>query len=213
MKSYKIIYIAGPITGKIDDNRPAFAAAEKYLREQFPDAEIINPVYNFGRIQMSQEVYMRRSAQQLAISTHIYVLEGWEESKGACWEVNSAKVFGVFTAFQVTKEHYLTNTVVDAVSNAFGLAASEWLSDTRREPHVTARQMYMYWLYQHEDVTLQGVMRFVFGKAHGTAITAKQKIEKLLKNNAAAQNKYRVIDRELAPARDALENIKWRLQD
>lgn len=92
-------YIAGPMSGIKDDNRPAFENAEEHLRCCFADPddvdiEIFNPINHEaslmvqeGKVRDMQEAY--RMCLNIDMdwitkhATHMYMLKGWEHSYGA----------------------------------------------------------------------------------------------------------------------------------
>lgn len=79
-----IIYIAGPMTGIPEHNFPAFFAAEEFLKEMFPDAQIVNPArLDDGDTSKGWVWYMRRDIRLIADCTHVVFLPGWRDSKGA----------------------------------------------------------------------------------------------------------------------------------
>ena len=78
------IYIAGPMTGLPDFNFPAFHAAAKHLRAQGHD--VVNPAEISPDPLLSWEEWMRRDIPQLLTCEAIYLLPGWENSKGAWLE-------------------------------------------------------------------------------------------------------------------------------
>lgn len=85
------IYISGPIT-----NNPSymtdFENAQDYLKIQFPHAEIINPALVNSHLpkSTSHEEYMRMSFCMLDMAGTIYMLDGWEDSRGANQEYGYA---------------------------------------------------------------------------------------------------------------------------
>lgn len=82
------IYISGPMTGYPDFNRKAFMEAEKHLLES--GAEVLNP----ARVELPMDAswvdYMKQDITMLMEADAIYMLEGWERSKGARIELNLA---------------------------------------------------------------------------------------------------------------------------
>ena len=117
-------YISGPMTGKPDLNRPAFAAAEKRLTAQghfvinphrigelFGTAEELersfSAMYNLprkdGNIQMEymdHESTLTRSVMSADLAAvrscdAIYLLRGWETSRGAKKELAEALAHGL----------------------------------------------------------------------------------------------------------------------
>ncbi len=90
-------YICGPITGIEDLNRPAFTAAETFLRDMglTPiNPHVINPVQNKNsghnpEIPWWHEA-MRKDLKELASCGLIFMLPGYENSLGAIFEIITA---------------------------------------------------------------------------------------------------------------------------
>lgn len=98
----KRIYISGPITG-IDPEvcRNRFGAAEKRLiaRGYTP----VNPLKNGLPETASYDEHMQRDLEMLATCDAVYMLEGWEKSKGCRIEFNVAATNRIPIIFE--KEH------------------------------------------------------------------------------------------------------------
>lgn len=91
------IYLSGPITGTTDFQE-RFKEAADYIRKLFPSSRILNPVEFCADIPEGSawEVYMDRCIEVLtAQSTHIHMMPGWRDSKGACCEYYAAKARGL----------------------------------------------------------------------------------------------------------------------
>ena len=82
------IYISGPITNVID-YKEKFARAEQNLKAKYPDAEIINPTV-LDKLPLTYDEYMELDLRLLGMCEGIYMMEGWEKSKGACIEFGYA---------------------------------------------------------------------------------------------------------------------------
>ena len=83
------LYIAGPMTGLPDLNYPAFYEAERLLISLGFTVE--NPAWN-GDVEVSNYIdYLRLGFQQLTRCKGIYLLDGWENSKGAFYELQLAQ--------------------------------------------------------------------------------------------------------------------------
>jgi hypothetical protein len=101
MKDSKVIYIAGPMSGLPDYNRFAFRAFEAALRTAFPNAAIINPADNYGGdLELSYCLYMRQSIHQVLMADTIYVLSGYENSRGAKIEIAIAESLDLKIVYQ-----------------------------------------------------------------------------------------------------------------
>ena len=84
----KCIYISGAITG-ISNWTEHFQKGEQYLLEKYKDDDLIirNPLH-FPKLECKDPdeewlAYMKMSIHQLMECDTIYMLKGWEDSKGA----------------------------------------------------------------------------------------------------------------------------------
>lgn len=106
------IYISGPMTGLPDNNRPAFDAAAKRLREQghfvinpaelsalFGSAEEISKefkiFYSISRQSQIAQSVMDADLAAVRSCGAIYMLRGWETSRGAKRELKEALEHGL----------------------------------------------------------------------------------------------------------------------
>lgn len=89
----KKIFIAGPMTGIPEYNRPAFLFAEEFLAQFY---EVLNPARNFdGRTDLPWHMYMGETMGQVLQVNKIYMLNGWRKSKGATIEHLIASAMGI----------------------------------------------------------------------------------------------------------------------
>ncbi|WP_421228514.1 DUF4406 domain-containing protein [Aeromonas jandaei] len=85
------VYVAGPMTGLPEFNRPAFFAAEAHLKEL--GAVVVNPaVLPDG---FSHDAYMRMCIPMMMECDAVAFLPGWQQSKGARQEFTRAHSFGL----------------------------------------------------------------------------------------------------------------------
>jgi hypothetical protein len=86
------IYIAGPMTGLPDLNRPAFAAAAEEIKAagHYPQ----NP-HDLHPVEVSWEQAMRADIGSLVTCDALYMLKGWERSPGAKLEHSIALGLGM----------------------------------------------------------------------------------------------------------------------
>ncbi|WP_417536317.1 DUF4406 domain-containing protein [Methylophaga sp.] len=92
----KTIYLAGPMTGLPDFNKPAFNAKAKELEHQ--GYIVLNPaVLPDG---MKWEEYMYICIPMLSVADEIYMLKGWENSKGATIEHKEAWTQGMDVIYE-----------------------------------------------------------------------------------------------------------------
>ena len=88
-KRMKRIYIAGPITNNPDYVKQ-FREAEQMLKKK--GFRVLNPIHNTGD---SYKELIDKGLAMLMICDAIYMLPGWEESKGATLEIAYAETVGI----------------------------------------------------------------------------------------------------------------------
>ena len=89
-----VVYLSGPMTGLPDFNRPAFHAAAAALRAQ--GHVVINPAEVDLGPDATWADYMRIHLAEIARRvTQVFVLPGWESSRGAQLEVHVARALGL----------------------------------------------------------------------------------------------------------------------
>ena len=100
------IYLSGKITGlPLDEAQRIFNQAEEFVKGQlgdiYPDIEVINPMKEVPfKEGFEREDYMAKDIMILLQCDAIYMLPGWQESKGArlehkiAFEAKKALMFG-----------------------------------------------------------------------------------------------------------------------
>lgn len=88
------IYISGEISGHpVEERRAVFARAEEELRGRGYDP--VNPFNNGVLLDASYGDHMRADLRMLLGCDGIYLLRGWESSRGACLERAVAEACGL----------------------------------------------------------------------------------------------------------------------
>lgn len=98
MEENKIVYLSGQISGK-DNYKDSFAEAEEYLHER--GYIVINPA-RLDEVSegLSYEQYLRVCYQLIDIADIIFMVSGWQKSKGANAELSYAKSLGKKVMYQ-----------------------------------------------------------------------------------------------------------------
>lgn len=87
-----IVYIAGPVTGIEEGNRPLFDQAEYYLTSQ--GATALNPSMLPDGLS-SHQSYMNITMPMLREAHAVLMLPGWHKSVGAKMEYDEARRLGM----------------------------------------------------------------------------------------------------------------------
>jgi NADH:ubiquinone oxidoreductase subunit len=98
----KRIYISGPMTGLPNCNREAFHATEKRLHQdsRFRDWVIYNPANLPQSAAWTWHDYMRINIAHIIDCQCMYMLPGWQNSKGANLEHHIAEQLGFEIIYQ-----------------------------------------------------------------------------------------------------------------
>jgi hypothetical protein len=88
-------YIAGPMTGLPEFNRPAFVTAAAQLRNL--GLRVLSPVEGAAHLgdDAAWADYLRSGIRQVLDARGVVVLPGWEASRGATLEVHVASRLGL----------------------------------------------------------------------------------------------------------------------
>lgn len=92
------LYIAGPMTGILEHNFPAFHAAAAAWRDM--GWEVMNPAESFdGRTDLPYREYVKHDMEVLRTCDAIAMLPEWDAptSRGAVWELEVAAMLGLKT--------------------------------------------------------------------------------------------------------------------
>jgi hypothetical protein len=87
------VYIAGPMSGYPEWNFPAFNSMAKALRHV--GFQVVNPAELNEGLQDNWKACMIEDIRQLMTCDSIFMLKGWEKSKGASLEHHIAKELGL----------------------------------------------------------------------------------------------------------------------
>lgn len=116
------IYLSGPITG-VENYKENFAAAEREARERLSDwePEIFNPANIILPKDATHEDYMKICMQELAKCDTIYMMNGWQESRGACREYGYAlgRQMAIFHQPKPEKDKTFAERVMDKLKKIY----------------------------------------------------------------------------------------------
>lgn len=89
------IYLSGPISGyELEERQKFFQKAEDELKAAFKDAEIINPMMCTPP-SLGYTECMKEDLKLVLESDVVFLLDGWQHSKGCDVEFQVAKICGI----------------------------------------------------------------------------------------------------------------------
>lgn len=89
------VYIAGPMSGYEGFNFPAFNRAEEVLRGFYGYEHVINPAKLHPTTDLPWVEFLKQDLRELITCDAIFLLEGWEKSRGATLEAFVAYTLGL----------------------------------------------------------------------------------------------------------------------
>nr|DAR32363.1 MAG TPA: protein of unknown function (DUF4406) [Caudoviricetes sp.] len=97
------IYISGKISGTdLTETRKRFASVAKAMKRI--GVEPVNPLENGLSEHDSWEAHMLKDIADLLQCKAIYMLQGWQDSKGACIEHYIATKIGMHIMYEIEQE-------------------------------------------------------------------------------------------------------------
>ena len=91
---HKFLYIAAPMTGYLDYNRPAILAMAEFLSDNYPDRII--PLHTaWMPLGYPWERYMDVAYSLIRKADGLLLFEDWIHSKGCRAEINHASMLGI----------------------------------------------------------------------------------------------------------------------
>lgn len=171
------IYISGPISGlPLETVYNNFTNAEVQLLEQ--GYEVVNPLNNGLPTTATWEEHMRADLRLLLDCDAIYMLEGWEKSRGARIEYALAVDLKMDIQYQFKYSHAL-NLDLSIYAEPLNLTLSDILSRCRKIRCMIPRQVIMYHLRYNRNISIVDIGR-AFNLDHSTISNATIKIGSLI---------------------------------
>ncbi len=89
------VYIAGPMSGYEEFNFPAFNRVEELLRGGCGYKRVINPAKLHPTTDLPWVEFLKRDLRELIACDAVFLLKGWEKSRGATLEAFVAYILGL----------------------------------------------------------------------------------------------------------------------
>lgn len=89
------VYIAGPMSGYEEFNFPAFNRMEELLRGSYGYKHVINPAKLHPTTDLPWVEFLKLDLRELIACDAVFLLKGWEKSRGATLEAFVAYTLGL----------------------------------------------------------------------------------------------------------------------
>ena len=89
------VYIAGPMSGYEEFNFPAFNRAEELLRNSYGYEHVVNPAKLHPTTHLPWAEFLKQDLRELIACDAVFLLKGWEKSRGATLEAFVAYILGL----------------------------------------------------------------------------------------------------------------------
>jgi nucleoside 2-deoxyribosyltransferase len=154
------IYIAGPITGTKDDNRPEFDNAEAFLSGL--GLEVLNPLKNGIQKDAPWVEHMKADIQNMLKCDAVYALNGWHNSKGARAEIQLAEALDMPIFEQCEKDNIKLGLFKKEVPRKSILTTRETFEP--KFPHQTPDNAYKFGQTMGQTEQSKGLNQYAGGQ-------------------------------------------------
>ena len=163
----KKIYISGQISGRpLEEVRAKFQAAEDKLGEQ--GYEVVNPTKNGLPAAALREGPMALGILHLLKCDAIYMLAGWQFSRGATLEKNIAETTGKEVIYEIPPNRDF-EYIKEAIYEGTGVTFAEITGESRDQKTVFARIIFAHLCRTQEGATVQRIAEEM-NRSHATVI-------------------------------------------
>ena len=155
------VYISGKISGlEYDEARVRFGRAEDFLKSIGVDA--VNPMNNGLPEESTWIQHLCKDLEMLHECSHIYMLDGWQLSRGACIEYDFAVRTGKAVMFEssMVRNRGIVLRVEGAIHEVTGLMLSQYSAKGRKRDGFFARMLFVHHCRQ-QKMKLSDIARFV----------------------------------------------------
>lgn len=160
MRAVKV-YISGQISG-LDpfEAESRFDKAEEFL--QGIGIDVVNPWDNGLPEESTWIQHLCKDLELLNECSHIYMLDGWQLSRGACIEYDFAIRTGKTVLFEsgIIRNRGIILRIENAIHEVTGLTLREYSERSRKRDEFFARMLFVYHC-RREKMKLVDIARYV----------------------------------------------------
>nr|DAK21565.1 MAG TPA: chromosomal replication initiator protein [Caudoviricetes sp.] len=139
------VYISGQVSGlEYEDARARFDKAEDFLKDIGVD--VVNPMDNGLPEESTWIQHLCKDLELLNDCSHIYMIDGWQLSRGACIEYDFAVRTGKTVLFEsaIVRDRCIALRVESAIHEVTGLKLSDYSVSGRTRDVFFARMLFAH---------------------------------------------------------------------
>lgn len=155
------VYLSGKISGlDFEDVRKRFSEAEELLRGLCFD--VVNPLKNGLPEESSWITHLCKDIELLHECNYIYMMEGWQESIGACIEYDFAVRTGktILFASNIIRNQGIVLKIQNAIHEVTGLHLNQYNTKSRKRDRFFARMLFVYHC-RREKMKLVDIAKYI----------------------------------------------------
>lgn len=138
------VYISGKISGlDFEEVKKRFLEAEEFLESL--GIQAVNPLKNGLSVDDAWIKHLCRDIELLHECSHIYMMDGWQESTGSCVEYDFAIRTGktVLFASNIIRNQGIVLKIENAIHEVTGLRLNQYSTKSRKRDGFFARMLFV----------------------------------------------------------------------
>ncbi len=155
------VYISGKISGlDFEEVKKRFLEAEEFLESL--GIQAVNPLKNGLSVNDDWIKHLCRDIELLYECSHIYMMDGWQESIGACIEYDFAIRTGkpVLFASKIIRNQGIVLKIENAIHEVTGLRLNQYNTKSRKRDGFFARMLFVYHC-RREKMKLVDIAKYI----------------------------------------------------
>lgn len=155
------VYLSGKISGlDFEDVKKRFSEAEELLKGLCFD--VVNPLKNGLPEESSWITHLCKDIELLHECNYIYMMDGWQDSVGACVEYDFAVRTGKKILFEsnIIRNQSIVLNIENAIHEVTGLRLNQYSTKSRRRDGFFARMLFVYHC-RREKMKLVDIARYI----------------------------------------------------
>lgn len=156
-----LVYISGKISGlDFEEVKKRFLEAEEFLESL--GIQAVNPLKNGLSVNDDWIKHLCRDIELLHECSHIYMMDGWQESTGACIEYDFAIRTGktVLFASNIIRNQGIVLKIENAIHEVTGLRLNQYNTKSRKRDGFFARMLFVHHC-RREKMKLVDIAKYI----------------------------------------------------